>query len=96
MLKDFAEAAVKLARNPLGIIGLAFVLVYGIAGVVATSAVFGPQERLVLVWFLVGFPVLILGSVSGRHLTSGWSGPVGKRVPNTVLRRRRPLSRSVR
>jgi hypothetical protein len=62
MLKDFAEAAVRLARNPLGIIGLAFVLVYGIAGVVATSAVFGPQERLVLVWFLVGFPVLILGA----------------------------------
>ena len=62
MLKDFAEAAVKLARNPLGIIGLAFVLVYGIAGVVATSDVFGPQERLVLIWFLVGFPVLILGA----------------------------------
>ena len=60
MLKDFADAAVKLARNPLGIIGLAFVLVYGIAGLVATSSVFQSEERVVLVWFLVGFPVLIL------------------------------------
>ena len=60
MLKDFADAAVKLARNPLGIIGLAFVLVYGIAGVVATSSAFGPEERRALTWFLVGFPVFIL------------------------------------
>jgi hypothetical protein len=60
MLKDFADAAVKLARNPLGIIGLAFVLVYGIAGVVAGTSALQPGERVVLVWFLVIFPVLIL------------------------------------
>jgi len=62
MLKDFAWAGVKLARNPLGIIGLAFVLVYGIAGVVATSNVFQADERRILVYFLVLFPVLILGT----------------------------------
>ena len=61
-MKEFGNIATKLARNPLGIIGLAFVLVYGIAGLVATSSVLREQERLIFVWFLVIFPVVILGT----------------------------------
>lgn len=60
-LDSFGDIAIRLARNPLGIIGLAFVLVYGIAGYTATSDVFSPDERKIIVYFLVLFPVLIIG-----------------------------------
>jgi hypothetical protein len=56
----FVGGAVKLSRNPLGIIALAFVLVYGVAGFVATSDVFSATERQFLIGFLLIFPVLIL------------------------------------
>lgn len=59
-LKDFGEIAIRLARNPLGIIGLLIVLVYGIAGLVATSPNFQAVERQILTWFLVLFPVLVV------------------------------------
>jgi hypothetical protein len=58
---NFGKIAVQLSRNPLGIIGLAFVLVYGIAGYVSTSDVFSAEERKIIVYFLVLFPVLIIG-----------------------------------
>ena len=59
-LKDFGAIAIRLARNPLGIIALLIVLVYGIAGFVATSPNFQTPEREILTWFLVLFPVLVV------------------------------------
>jgi hypothetical protein len=63
MSLDLVSAAQKLARNPLGIIALFIVLVYGIAGLVlgTTADTLAPDERILLVSFLVGFPVLTLG-----------------------------------
>lgn len=61
-LRTFAEAARGLARNPLGIIALFIVLVYGFASLVtAFAGALTPAERLPLVYFLVIFPVLVLG-----------------------------------
>jgi CheY-like chemotaxis protein len=55
------EAAKNLARNPLGIIALFIVLVYGLASLItAFSSSFTHEERLPLVYFLVLFPVLVL------------------------------------
>ena len=59
---NFFESAKSLARNPLGIIALFLVLVYGLAAmVVAFAGSFTPDERTPLIWFLVIFPVLVLG-----------------------------------
>lgn len=72
-MKDFGESASKLARNPLGIIALFIVLVYGIAGaVLSTSTEFlGEEQRSIFVWFLVLFPVAVfigfLWLVSKHH-----------------------------
>ena len=56
-----ANVAKGLARNPLGIIALFIVLVYGFASLVAAFAgSFTHEERLPLVYFLVSFPVLVL------------------------------------
>jgi len=60
MIKDFGNIATKLARNPIGIIALVFVLVYGIAGFVTSSNVIQPSERYILVWFIVTFPVFLV------------------------------------
>ena len=53
-----------LTRNPLGIIALFISLIYGFACLVLGFA--GGQltvcERQPLIWFLIGFPILILGS----------------------------------
>lgn len=57
----FGNAARSLARNPLGIIALFIVLVYGLAGLViifASALTLG--ERVPLIVFLVTFPVLVL------------------------------------
>ena len=72
-MKDFGESASKLARNPLGIIALFIVLVYGIAGtVLSTSSEFlSEEQREIFVWFLVLFPVVVfigfLWLVSKHH-----------------------------
>lgn len=72
-MKDFGESASKLARNPLGIIALFIVLVYGIAGtVLSTSSEFlSDDQRAIFVWFLVLFPVVVfigfLWLVSKHH-----------------------------
>lgn len=59
--ESFGQTAKSLARNPLGIIALFIVLVYGIAGLVtAFSGSFAPGDRQPLIYFLVGFPVLVL------------------------------------
>lgn len=58
----FGDVAQKLARNPLGIIALFIVLVYGFAALVTGfSGSFTPGERLPLIYFMIIFPVLVLG-----------------------------------
>ena len=59
-LDVFADKANRFTKSPLGILGLFLVLVYGIAGIVAVSGEFQSGERLILVWFLVLFPVAVL------------------------------------
>jgi len=64
-VRDFGGVATSLARNPLGIIALFIVLVYGLASLVTTfSSHFDPSERAPLIYFLVLFPVLVLGVFS--------------------------------
>jgi CheY-like chemotaxis protein len=61
-VKEFGEVAKGLARNPLGIIALFIVLVYGFACLVtAFSKSLSQAELTPLVYFLVVFPVLVLG-----------------------------------
>lgn len=61
-VKSFGGVAQGLARNPLGIIALFIVLVYGFASLVTTlGSSLSPVERVPLVYFLVIFPVLVLG-----------------------------------
>jgi CheY-like chemotaxis protein len=58
---SFGETAKGLSKNPLGIIALFIVLVYGLAcTVTAFSGSLNCNERLPLIWFLVIFPVLVL------------------------------------
>jgi hypothetical protein len=60
-IKDIGDTAKGLAKNPLGIIALFIVLVYGFAALVTTfSGSLSLSERLPLIWFLVLFPVLVL------------------------------------
>ena len=52
-----------LTRNPLGIVALFISLIYGFACLVLSSSLanlLGENERLPLIWFVIGFPVLIL------------------------------------
>ena len=71
---EFGKAAQKLSRNPLGIIALFIVLVYGIAALVLglSSNNLQPNERLPLIYFLVFFPVIVLIAfyrlVSNHHM----------------------------
>lgn len=72
-LNEFGTTAKSLARNPLGIIALFIVLVYGFASlVVAFGSGLQPGDRTPLVWFLVVFPGLVLVTfawlVSKHHL----------------------------
>lgn len=58
---SFGRTAKGLARNPLGIIALFIVLIYGLAALVtAFAASLTPDERLPLIWFLVIFPIIVL------------------------------------
>lgn len=72
-LKDFASAAQGLAKNPLGIIALFIVLIYGFAClVVGASSQLDAGERLPIIWFMVAFPVIVLavfGWLVSRHHT---------------------------
>lgn len=64
MLKAFAQSARSLTKNPLGVIGLFLVLVYGFACLLfgASSKSLESTERQPLIWFLVLFPCLVLGA----------------------------------
>jgi len=70
-LTSIGNTAKGLARNPLGIIALFIVLIYGFAALVtAFAGSLRASERLPLIWFLVLFPVLVLAVFSwlvSRH-----------------------------
>jgi CheY-like chemotaxis protein len=70
-VQNFGNTARSLARNPLGIIALFIVLVYGFASFVTISAgSLSSAERLPLIYFLIVFPVLVLavfGWLVSRH-----------------------------
>ncbi|MCX7292075.1 hypothetical protein [Janthinobacterium sp.] len=71
-LSTFSGAAKGLARNPLGIIALFIILIYGFAAItLGVNAKLESAERAPLVWFLVLFPVAVLilfgWLVSGHH-----------------------------
>ena len=64
-VNSFGQIAKGLARNPLSIIALFIVLVYGMAALVTGfSNSLTSDERLPLIWFLVVFPVLVLAVFS--------------------------------
>jgi Holliday junction resolvase-like predicted endonuclease len=73
-LDSFGKTAQKLARNPLGIIALFIVLIYGFASLVVgvSGKSLEPEQRWPLIWFLVIFPVIVLAVfawlVSRHHL----------------------------
>jgi|GEM_PF-1753470 len=61
-VKEFGETAKSLARNPLGIIALFIVLIYGFASlVVGASDKLQSRERYLIVLFMTIFPVVVLG-----------------------------------
>lgn len=64
-LKNFMSKSVGLTRNPLGIIGLFISLIYGFSCAVLGFSITNLNtscERLPLIWFIVIFPILILGA----------------------------------
>ncbi len=57
----FGQTAKRLAKNPLGIIALFIVLVYGLAALMtAFSSSLTAPEKAPLIWFLIVFPVIVL------------------------------------
>lgn len=61
-LKEFGDIAKNLSGNPLGIIALFIVLVYGIAALVlgVSANTLQSFERLPMIWFLIIFPPIVL------------------------------------
>ncbi len=71
-LAEFSKAAQGLSRNPLGIIALFIVLVYGFAALVTGTSSLAADQKTPLIYFLVFFPVIVLGVFSwlvSRHST---------------------------
>lgn len=70
---EFGTTASTLARNPLGIIALFIVMLYGFACLItASSGSLTPDERLPLIYFIVLFPVLVVilfGWLVSQHST---------------------------
>lgn len=61
-LREFGTTAKSLSRNPLGIIALFIVLVYGLAClVVITGGSLSSSERIPIIYFLIVFPFVVLG-----------------------------------
>jgi hypothetical protein len=63
MIQNFINNAKGLTRNPLGIIALFISLIYGFACLVLSTSISnlnGSIERQPLIWFIIGFPILIL------------------------------------
>lgn len=61
-MQTFGKTASRLSRNPLGILALFLVLVYGFACLVVGLGTksLNETERFPLIWFLVLFPILVL------------------------------------
>lgn len=61
-VSKLAESAGQLSRNPLGIIALFIVLIYGFASLVIGLSTEGlkPEQKEALIWFLVAFPFVVL------------------------------------
>ncbi len=59
-VKEFSKGAKALAGNPLGIIALFIVLVYGFAALATVSNSLSGSEQKPLIWFLALFPVGVL------------------------------------
>ena len=68
-VKTLGDIAIKLSRSPLGIIALAFVFMYAIAALVATSDLLDASDRSKFVWMLVILPFLLLAGLY-RLITS--------------------------
>ena len=71
-ITSFAKSAKDLSRNPLGIIALFIVMVYGFACLLFGFSAENLQsnEKAPLIWFVVLFPVLVLilfGWLVSRH-----------------------------
>ncbi len=85
---EIGGIAKNLSHNPLGIIALFIVLVYGMAsGVTASAHSFSPIERLPLIYFMVGFPVLVLAVFAwlvSQHTSSVYSPKDFKNEENWV------------
>jgi CheY-like chemotaxis protein len=61
-LKEFGTTAKSLSHNPLGIIALFILLVYGLAClVVITGGSMSVSEKLPIIYFLIVFPFVVLG-----------------------------------
>jgi hypothetical protein len=62
-LREFGKIAISLARNPLSIIALFLVLIYACTALYMgiSGSQLAPEERIILIWFLVIFPVAVLG-----------------------------------
>jgi hypothetical protein len=60
-ISSFGSTAKDLSRNLLGIIALFIVLVYSFAVLLTATASLQPDERKPLIYFLVIFPILVLG-----------------------------------
>jgi len=77
-MENFGDTATKLSKNPLGIIALFIVLVYGIAGLVlgVSGESLLESHKTVLVWFLAIFPFSVLGAFTwlvSKHHTKLYS-----------------------
>lgn len=72
-LSEFTKSARELSKNPLGVIALFIVLIYGLASVVLINGdALDTFQRDVFVWFLVIYPVLVLATFAwlvSRHST---------------------------
>src|SRR5262249_6953095 len=60
-IKSFGDMAKGFAKNPIGIIALFIVLVYSFAAMLTFSGALAPTERTPFIYFLVLFPVAVLG-----------------------------------
>jgi CheY-like chemotaxis protein len=62
LLQEFGTTAKSLSRNPLGIIALFIVLVYGLACMVLiTGKLASESDRLPIIYFVITFPFVVIG-----------------------------------
>jgi len=58
--ENFSSASQKLSRNPLGILALFILLVYGMASLVTGLGNLNDASEKLITYFLVSFPILVL------------------------------------